>query len=197
MQGIGTKTGGILRLAVLAGALSLSGCALFAPQPEIAAPVPEIVVEPPQPVVEIAPQPEPPPRKIEPRPFPEIAIVLASRQPAYEEVANELGDRLENFIGTNIIYNCEQNLTVFDHMRAEQRQPTGNSELANVNEEIAIKYLQALDQNSIVMQVQAKLIEMMPSGPVSESMVASELNLSLRSMQRKLGEEKTSFSSQL
>lgn len=97
MQGIGTKTGAILRLAVLAGALSLSGCALFAPEPEIVAPVPEIVIEPPQPVVEVAPeQPEPPPRVIEPPPLPEVAIVLASRQPAYEEVAVELGDRLEN-----------------------------------------------------------------------------------------------------
>lgn len=96
VQGIGTKTGAILRLAVLVGALSLSGCALFAPEPEIVAPVPEIVIEPPQPVVEVAPEPEPPPRIVEPPPLPEVAIVLASRQPAYEDVAVELGDRLEN-----------------------------------------------------------------------------------------------------
>jgi len=96
VQGIGTKTGGILRLAVLAGALSLSGCALFAPEPEIVAPVPEIIIEAPQPVVEKAPEPEPPPRIVAPPPLPEVAIVLASRQPAYEEVANELGSMLEN-----------------------------------------------------------------------------------------------------
>ncbi len=105
------------------------------------------------------------------------------------------GDRLENFVGTSIIYNCKQNLTVFDHMRAEQRQPTGNSELAKVNDEIAIKYLKTLDRNSVAMQVKSRLIELMPSGQVTEDVVASELNLSLRTMQRKLGEEKTSFSS--
>jgi len=104
------------------------------------------------------------------------------------------GDRLEDFVGTNIIYNSDKNLTVFDHMRAEQRQPTGNSELAKVNDEIAIKYLKTLDRNSVAMQVRSKLIEMMPSGQVAEEIVASELNLSLRSLQRKLGEEKTSFS---
>jgi ABC-type uncharacterized transport system substrate-binding protein len=97
VQGIGTKTGGILRLAVVAGVLSLSGCALLAPEPEIVAPVPEIILEPPQPVIESSPEPAPPPRMVEPPPLPEVAIVLASRQPAYEDVANELGDRLENF----------------------------------------------------------------------------------------------------
>lgn len=105
------------------------------------------------------------------------------------------GDRLENFVGTSIMYNCEKNIAVFDRMRAEQRQPTGNSQLAKVNEEIAIKYLQSLDRNSIVMQVKSKLIIMMSAGQVEEEAVASELNISLRTMQRKLGEQKTSFSS--
>ena len=104
------------------------------------------------------------------------------------------GDRLENFVGTNILYNCKQNLAVFDHMLAEQRQPTGNSELAKVNDEIAIKYLQTLDRSSVARQVKSKLIKMMPSGQVSEEIIAGELNLSLRTLQRKLGEEKTSFS---
>ncbi|MFV1992457.1 MAG: AraC family transcriptional regulator [Acidiferrobacterales bacterium] len=133
-----------------------------------------------------------------------VAVVVMCRQlcggnfsPLEIQVTRErsvCSDRLEYFVGTNVIYNCKQNLAVFDHMLAEQRQPTGNSELAKVNEEIAIKYLKTLNRNSVAMQVRSKLIEMMPSGQVAEEMVASELNLSLRSMQRKLGEEKTSFS---
>jgi len=133
-----------------------------------------------------------------------VAVVVMCRQlcgrnfsPIEIQVTRErsvCSDKLENFVGTDVIYNCKQNLTVFDHMLAEQRQPTGNSELAKVNDEIAIKYLQTLDRNSVVMQVKTMLIEMMPSGQIAEDVVANELNLSLRTLQRKLGEEKTSFS---
>jgi len=96
VQGIGTTAGGARRLAVLAGAWIISGCSFFAPDP--VAPEPEIVLPPPGPVVvQPAPAPRPIPPKVTPKPFPEVAIVLTSRQPAYEEVARELGDRLEKF----------------------------------------------------------------------------------------------------
>lgn len=96
MQGIRTIAGGAVRLAVLVALLIFSGCTVFAPDP--VAPEPVVVLPPPEPVV-VAPEPAPPPapRKIEPEPIPEVAIVLTSRQPAYEDVANELGDLLENF----------------------------------------------------------------------------------------------------
>jgi len=96
VQGIGTTAGGARRLAVLAGAWIISGCSFLATDP--VAPEPEIVLPPPEPVVvQPAPAPQPTLPKVTPKPFPEVAIVLTSRQPAYEEVARELGDRLENF----------------------------------------------------------------------------------------------------
>lgn len=96
VQGIGTLAGGVIRLTALAGVLIISGCSLFPAEP--VAPEPEIV-PPPEPVV-VEPEPAPPPpapRKVEPKPLPTVAIVLTSRQPAYEDVANELVDHLENF----------------------------------------------------------------------------------------------------
>lgn len=96
VQGIGTLAGGVARLTVLAGILITSGCSYFAADP--VAPVPEIVLPPLEPVVaEPEPAPQPAPRKLAPKPLPEVAIVLTSRQPAYEDVANELVDQLENF----------------------------------------------------------------------------------------------------
>ena len=83
---------GLIALAVLS-----SACTYFETQP---APEPVVVEPEPEPVVVVEPEPEPepepaPPPKAKPRPLPEVAIVLTSRQPAYEDVANELGDRLE------------------------------------------------------------------------------------------------------
>jgi ABC-type uncharacterized transport system substrate-binding protein len=79
--------------------LLLHGCALWAPEPEVVEPAPEIVATP-EPAVEAAPpapEPEPKPRAVAPPPPPpQVAIVLSSRQPAYEDVANELSAKLED-----------------------------------------------------------------------------------------------------
>ena len=84
---------------MVAGLLLLHGCALFEtePAPEVVEPAPD-VVEAPKPVVEVSePVPEPEPPAVAPPPPPrQVAIVLSSRQPAYEDVASELSARLDN-----------------------------------------------------------------------------------------------------
>ena len=104
-------------------------------------------------------------------------------------------DKLEAFAGITINYECESNLILFDSMLAEQRLASGSSELSMVNENVAMKYLSTLDRGSIVMQVKTALIELMPNGQVSEEAIASKLNMSIRTMQRKLSDEQTRFSS--
>lgn len=81
-------------------ALVCAACAT--PQP---APVPvELPPEAPQPVEPVAPVPvvvEPPPTVIEPPPVTEppvaVALVLGSREPAYEAVVTELAKRLDDY----------------------------------------------------------------------------------------------------
>lgn len=103
-------------------------------------------------------------------------------------------DKLEAYLGIPVNYNSENNLTLFDRMRAEERLASGNSELVLVNEEVAMKYLNTLNRDSTVMLVNAAIIKMMPSGQVSEEEIADALNMSVRTLQRKLSEETTSFS---
>jgi ABC-type uncharacterized transport system substrate-binding protein len=88
----------MVRLVTVAGLLFLHGCALFEAEPEPEPePIPEIVAEP-EPAVVVVPEPEPEPRPepVVPPPPTLVSIVLSSRQPAYEDVANELAARLEN-----------------------------------------------------------------------------------------------------
>ena len=103
-------------------------------------------------------------------------------------------DKLERFIGASIIPDCDNYIILFDRMRAERRLATGNSELAKINEEVAMKYLSSIDRSSILMRTKSILIELMPAGQVTESAIAAEMNMSLRTLQRKLSDEGTSFS---
>lgn len=95
MQGIGKRATAIWRLGLLAAALSLAACVSTPPEP---AP-PEPVAGPEPQLIDVGPRlrPAPLPRPVAPPPLPEVAIVLTSRQPAYEQVANELGARLDKF----------------------------------------------------------------------------------------------------
>jgi AraC-like DNA-binding protein len=104
-------------------------------------------------------------------------------------------EKIDQFVGVPVVYSSDANLMVFDRIQAGQRLATGNSELSKVNEEVAMKYLISIDRTSIVMLVKSTLVELLPSGQVTEEMVANTLNMSLRTLQRKLSEEGTSFAS--
>lgn len=102
-------------------------------------------------------------------------------------------ESLEHLVGQSIEFNSAKNLLIFDRIHAEQRLATGSSELAKVNEDVARKYLIYIDRNSIVMLVMAAIVEMLPTGKVTEESIADTLNLSVRTLQRKLSEQGTSF----
>lgn len=80
----GMRTSAILgkRIAVGIVALTLAGCEL-------------LTLRPGPPVAEAPTTPRP--AIVQPQPLPFAAIVMSSRQPAYENVASELGNRLKNY----------------------------------------------------------------------------------------------------
>ncbi|RLA11011.1 MAG: hypothetical protein DRQ59_10705 [Gammaproteobacteria bacterium] len=70
---------------------------------------------------------------------------------------------------------------------------TANPELVRISDKVVTDYLAQLDRSDLSMQVQSKLIERLPSGQVNEEMIASAINVSQRSLQRKLKEQGVSF----
>ena len=102
-------------------------------------------------------------------------------------------DRYSSFFGTRVEFDAPTYSMTFDKPQLDLLLPTGNAEIARANDQVLMTYLAQLNRSDIVMRVKTTLIERMPSGQVSKEDVAEALNLSLRTLQRKLHEEDTSF----
>lgn len=72
-----------------------------------------------------------------------------------------------------------------------------NSELVRYHDQIAMEYLARFDETKIISRTQDAILKMLPDGNVSVDAVASALNVSSRSLQRRLQEEGTSFNTLL
>jgi len=71
--------------------------------------------------------------------------------------------------------------------------PTGNSELARINEQVMTEYLARFRKNDIVGSVYNALIDLMPQGEPTQEKVAKVLGTSSRSLHRKLKELDSSY----
>ncbi len=68
-----------------------------------------------------------------------------------------------------------------------------NPQLAQLNDQLMISTLAKLNRNNIEQRVKAAIIEQLPSGNISQEMVADALHMSVRNLQRKLKNMDTSF----
>lgn len=71
--------------------------------------------------------------------------------------------------------------------------PSSNPYLAQIHDQIMIKYLSMLDKEDIIDQIKKIITEILPSGELSDQKVAAQLNLSSRSLQRRLNHSGTTF----
>jgi AraC-like DNA-binding protein len=95
--------------------------------------------------------------------------------------------------GPSIEYGAMVNRLCFDSEQVNQPLTTANPELARINDQAVMDYLARFDHESIAMQVRSKIIEHLPGGVPRQGDIAAALQMSLRSLQRRLKEEETSF----
>ena len=79
--------------------------------------------------------------------------------------------------------------------RSDMVRPLAGScpELAQVNDNIATKYIAKLDKHDIVSRVRQAIVEHMPNGKCTREMIASSLAMSPTTLQFKLAKRNTSF----
>ncbi|MFC1664133.1 AraC family transcriptional regulator [Pseudomonadota bacterium] len=90
-------------------------------------------------------------------------------------------------------FSASENAIYFNKEIVRKTLPTRNAELALVNDQVVTQYLAKFDLSQTSARVEAKILEQLSTGHVSQESVAKSLNLSVRSMQRRLKLEETSF----
>ena len=101
--------------------------------------------------------------------------------------------RYQEYFRAPVEFSARDNILYFSKESLETHLPTANPRLARINDRIITEYLAQFDKGSTAMRVRAKLIDLLSAGNVSQHDVADSLHMSLRTLQRKLGGEDTSY----
>ena len=104
---------------------------------------------------------------------------------------------ISDYFRTPIIYDAPASSLTLARRDVDLELPSGNRELALLHDEFLMKYLVEIKKGDIVQQIQSVIIENLPSGKVTDNLIAKELNLSERSLQRKLADMGTRYSAVL
>ncbi|MEZ5585872.1 MAG: AraC family transcriptional regulator [Sedimenticolaceae bacterium] len=96
-----------------------------------------------------------------------------------------------------IRFGADRDVMVFRREDVERPLPTANRALALHNERIVADYMTRLDEDNFADRVRIRLIESLPSGGIEAEDVARALNMSVRTLQRRLADEGTSYTALL
>jgi AraC-like DNA-binding protein len=99
----------------------------------------------------------------------------------------------EEFFRAPIQYSGNEDSVCFDKVDVRAPLPTANAEVARANEKIVQEYLARFDRSSAATQVRARLTEQLSSGHATQDSIADVLHMSLRTLQRRLSDEGTSY----
>lgn len=113
-------------------------------------------------------------------------VKLAHPEPACSK-------KITDYFRTEVQFDAEQTSLAMARAEVDRVLPSGNKQIALMHDEMLMRYLVEIKKGDIVQQVQSIILENLPDGQVTDRLVASELNLSERSMQRRLKEHKTTF----
>jgi len=90
-------------------------------------------------------------------------------------------------------FSADRDSMTFSFPNVDRYLMGANPQLARLNDQVMIEYLAKLNKDDIINRVTAAIVDMLPSGGVADEKVAETLNMSVRSLQRRLKEVDTTF----
>ncbi|HHJ34703.1 MAG TPA: AraC family transcriptional regulator [Gammaproteobacteria bacterium] len=107
----------------------------------------------------------------------------------------ECSKQVIDYFRTDIQFDAEQSGFTIARGDADRVLPSANRQIALMHDEMLTRYLIEIKQGDIVQQVKSIILENLPDGAVTDKLVAKQLNMSERSLQRRLQENQTTFRS--
>jgi AraC-like DNA-binding protein len=92
-----------------------------------------------------------------------------------------------------LIFNADVDSLTISLEEADKPRSCSNKQLAQLHDQVLITYLAKLDKNNIVENVKWAITESLSEGKCSDSVIASKLFMSQRTIQRRLKEKNTTF----
>lgn len=124
---------------------------------------------------------------------PEIKPIRVS----VEHPAPPCAEKFEQFFSIPVSFDDNETAIEFDKKISELPASSANHELTRINDQVVIDYLNQFEQDDIVTPTRKYIIDHLPSGVPRQSVIASDLNMSLRNFQRKLTRSGTSYTNVL
>lgn len=134
-----------------------------------------------------------------------VAIVLSFCRNIYRPDFSPLGvdlmraepeshkEDFSHYYKAPVKFAASKNIIYFKNEDVRQPLAAASSELARQNDEVVIAHLAKLERGDVVRRVEAKIIELLPSGSCNKEDVASSLFMSARSLQNKLELRNTTY----
>lgn len=104
-----------------------------------------------------------------------------------------IAKEFERFFNTSVVFSADLTAVYLDKHDMFAPLPAGNKELARRNDEVVIEHLARLDRKDIIRQIEASIIELLPTGDCSRDKIAERLHMSPRSLLNKLEKKNTSY----
>jgi len=102
-------------------------------------------------------------------------------------------DRFASLLGSAVVFGAESSRITFVRADIVDQLVTANAELGRVIDEQTETYLATFMEVSTSREVVGKIVEHLPDGPPNQKDIADAMNVSNRTLQRKLKGEGTSF----
>lgn len=111
----------------------------------------------------------------------------------FRHAAPHCAPGFEAFFGCPVGFDAERNEILLSLADVDRPLPSGNPQLASINDAYLVAYLAQLERGDIIGAVKRAIGERLSEGGVRVGDIAAELNLSVRTLQRRLGDAGSNF----
>lgn len=105
----------------------------------------------------------------------------------------DCSEKYRTFFNAPVRFDTEVDRITISVADADARLPSGNPNLASLNDQVLLRYLKELDQQDVVHRIQSAIVDKLSSGKITDEVIARAVNMSVRSLQRRLHEAGTTF----